>query len=70
MEENRLFTIVRAVGALASIITLNALVIIAYLDSGTPVPRWSIYVLIVMIGGLLGLDALTSVAPGKFNGDD
>lgn len=70
MEENRMFTVVRAVGALACIITLNALVVLAYMDSGTPVPRWSIYVLIVMIGGLLGLDALTSVAPGQVNGDD
>lgn len=65
MEDNRMFTAVRAVGALACIVTLNALVLLAFLNVDSEVPRWSIYVLIILIGGLLGLDALMEISPIK-----
>lgn len=65
MEQKEWFTAVRAVGALACIVTLNALILITFLDARSAAPRWSIYVLIILIGGLLGIDALLDVAPIK-----
>lgn len=62
--DRRLFTIVRAIGAGVSIVTLNALVLLAFFSDAS-VPRWSVYVLIVLIGALLGLDALLDIAPVK-----
>lgn len=64
-EDKRLFNIVRAVGAIICIATLNALVILAFINADAEVPRWSIYMLIMLIGGLLGLDALLEISPVK-----
>lgn len=64
-----MFMVVRAIGALACIVTLNVLVIMAFLE-GSTVPRWSIYMLVVLVGGLLGLDALLDVAPVKVREGD
>lgn len=70
MEQEQLFTYVRAVGALACIITLNALVLLAFVQGNdVSVPKWSIYMLVVLIGGLLGLDALLEVTPVQVNRD-
>lgn len=68
-DDKRMFTAVRAIGALACIVTLNALVLLAFTTSGADVPRWSIYVLVILIGGLLGLDALQDI-PGNGGGND
>lgn len=67
-DDNRMFVAVRAIGALACIVTLNALVLLAFITPEVSVPRWSIYMLVVLIGGLLGLDALLEVSPVKISG--
>lgn len=65
MDENDWFNAARAIGALACLATLNALVLLAFLNSDLDVPRWSIYVLIFIIGALLGIDTLLDMAPVK-----
>lgn len=64
---NTAYVYVRAIGAFACIVTLNILVLMAFLTPEAEVPRWSIYMLVLLIGGLLGLDALLEISPVRID---
>lgn len=74
-EKKRVFILVRAGGAIICILTLNAIFLVSFLnpdvaaiDPGDEVPRWTVYMLMTLIGAFLGLDALLNVNPNTNEG--